>query len=530
MIGLPLPPTQAGNAAPFTDAESAGDWLMRQPQANAPAMQAELAQQIARLNAYAMPARERFKTLEVLRKTLFAVAAECQRRFETRPLPLAGGEQAMLDTARDLWRACTVGYLHCLRAVLDGDPTLAGQGARVAHRVLSGLRMEQASCHAGGVEPDAEFWRTLHAVLAAAEHLDCTRLPVADRLLGETAESTVGGQYAMALLLHLARPFALSRGQLSAATRWFARWREQAAVLAAPDDPRPGRCVALDLALDAPTHRGPGGAAEPRWLALSGVLRKMRKRLEALAAGATPESLKLGSGLSAEACTGLLKTLAEHLKQPEAPLASAGADAPAATLVGGLDHIYRQLGGKSLKALDDAGLLRDRRAHEQIALFGHVVRTEEEEPVPAEIWRIAESEGRILHLCRPPGGGEARLAQRALIGLRLPGQARYALARIASLRMDGKGTLHAFAQQLPGAAQTVIAEVRERVGGRNERHPAFLLPALDAVGSPAQVLLAAGLPARAQTISLLAEDGAALRLDYCAERGSDYERWVCRPA
>lgn len=530
MTWFSLPPTQGGNTAAFADADGAGGWLMRQPQANAPAMQAELAQQIARLNAYAMPARERFKTLEVLRKTLFAVAVECQRRFENRPLPLASGEQAALDTARDLWRACTVGYLHCLRAVLDGDPTLAGQGARVAHRALASLRMEQASSYAGGVEPDAGFWRTLHGVLAAAERLDCARLPVADRLLGETAESTVGAQYAMALLLHLARPFALSRGQLGAATRWFARWREQATVLAAPDDPRPGHCVALDLALDAPTHRGPGAAAEPRWLALSGVLRKMRQRLEALAAGDTPESLKLGGGLSAEACTGLLKTLTENLKLPPAPLATAGADAPAAALLSGLDHIYRQLGGKSLKALDDASLLRDRRAHEQIALFGHVVRTDEEVAAQGETWRIAASAGRTLHLCRAAGSGEARLSPRALIGLRLPGQARYALARIASLRMDSEGTLHAFAQQLPGTVQTVVAEVRERVSGRNERHPAFLLPALDAVGSPAQVLLAAGLPARAQTISLLAEDGAALRLDYCAERGSDYERWVCRPA
>ena len=58
MTWFSLPPTQGANTAAFADADSAGDWLTRQPQANAPAMQAELAQQIDRLNAYAMPARE----------------------------------------------------------------------------------------------------------------------------------------------------------------------------------------------------------------------------------------------------------------------------------------------------------------------------------------------------------------------------------------------------------------------------------------------------------------------------------------
>jgi hypothetical protein len=59
--------------------------------------------------------------------------------------------------------------------------------------------MEQLSCHLGGVAPDGEFWRTLHAVLVSAETLGVARDLVEDRLLGETKESSTSGQYAMAL-------------------------------------------------------------------------------------------------------------------------------------------------------------------------------------------------------------------------------------------------------------------------------------------------------------------------------------------
>lgn len=525
MTWFSLPITQPDNRAAFADADGAAAWLARQPQANAPAMQAELARQVQWLNGWTMPARERFKTLEALRKAIFAADAECLRRFDNRPLPLAAGEQALLDTSRRLWRACAVGYLHCLRACLDGDPSLAAHAARVAHRAVTSLRMEQASGYAGGSDPAGDFWRTLHAVLASAERLGVARAPVSDRRLGETTESSVGGQYAMILLLHLARPFELSRGQFAAAGRWFARWREQAAVLDAPDDSRKGHCAALDLAQDNAIHEH-GAAAIPRWLALSGVLRKMRQRLEALAAGDTPEHLKLGGGLSAEACTALLNILADNLRNPLPPPRPAPPGAPELALLSGVESIYRQLGGKDLKPTA-AGLLGDRRMHEQIVLFGHAARAGADDAEKPETWRIVREEGGVLHLCRSTDGGTARLGARALLAIRRPGETRYVLANIGSLHTASDGTLHAMLRMLPGKARTLVAEIRERVGGKLSRHPALLLPAVDAAGAPPSVVLPAGLPARAQSIELHGDDGTAIRLDARIEHGSDYERWTC---
>ena len=141
-------------------------------------MLAELVSQIQAFNSYAKAPRERFKTMEALRKTLFAVSGECQRRYENKPLPLLPSEQLALDTSRQLWRACRLAYLHCLRACLEGDASISSYSARVTHRVLSCLRMEQMNCYLAGTELDAQFWRNLHSVWASAEQLGVTREPV----------------------------------------------------------------------------------------------------------------------------------------------------------------------------------------------------------------------------------------------------------------------------------------------------------------------------------------------------------------
>ena len=70
----------------------------------------------------------------------------------------------------------------------------------VAHRVLACLRMEQLNCYLAGADLAEGFWCYLHAVLASAEQFGVAREPVEDRLLGETSESTLSGQYCICLL------------------------------------------------------------------------------------------------------------------------------------------------------------------------------------------------------------------------------------------------------------------------------------------------------------------------------------------
>lgn len=539
MTWFSLPITQTGNKAAFADAASAAAWLAQQPQANAAAMQSGLLGQIQALNAYGLAPRERFKILEELRKAIFTVDGECRRRYENRPVPLWSSEQVALDTARRLWRACAIAYLHCLRGCLDGDPGVAELKARIAHRALVCLRMEQLTCYFGRLDVDPDFWRNLHSILASAEQLEVAHIPVSDRALGETSESTINGQYAMTLLLHLARPFELSRTQFAAAIRWLARWREQAEILAAPERNPKASCVALDLSLNAPTFEAAGASGIARWLSTGGVLRKIRKRLERLAAGESPESLKLGSGISSEASVALLKTLADNLRQPLPMATGALPEAPVVKVAIGMEAIHRQFGGKSLKTHEEPRSM-NRHAQDQIAIFGHLPReTEDKNAVKPENWvllpvadsaALAGQNAAQLRLCRPAGEGQARLNNKCLLAVQLPDQSRFTLVLLSSLCTHSDGSVHATARVFPGTPSTLVAEVRERPVGKIARQPALFLPGIDKLAATPSIFLPAGTSTRALSVTLLQDRPQTLRLGTCLERGSDYERWAYETA
>lgn len=526
MTWFSLPIMQAGNKAAFADSASATAWLSQQPQANVAAMQSELTRQIQALNAYRMAPLERFKTMEALRKTLFTVDGECHRRFENRPVPLWSSEQVALDTSRRLWRACALAYLHCLRACLDGDQTIAEIKAKITHRAMVCLRMEQQTCYLGSLDVDSEFWRNVHAILASAEQLGVSRQPVSDRLLGETAESTLNGQYVMTLLLHLARPFELSRTQFASATRWFARWREQAEVLSAPDINPKSSSITLDLSLDLPTLTAGGTPKLARWLSTSGVLRKMRKRLEALEAGESPESLKLGSSISSESSITLLKTLTDNLKQALPMVTAPLPGNPTAKVAAGMETIHRQLGGKSLKAPEEPTSM-NRQTQDQIAIFGHASHeAEDKNAIKPEEWLIAETGDSELKLCRSAGAGKARLNNKCLLSVQRADCSRPSLALLSSLCTHCDGSLHVTARIFPGDPTPFVAEVRERPMGKISRQPAFFLPADETLGTPMSIFLPAGTSTRALSICLLQNKPVTLRLNSLLERGSDYERWI----
>ena len=527
MTWFSLPATQTEKRAAFFDANSATRWLAEQPQANASAMLAELVTQIQLFNNYSVAPRDRFKTIEVLRKTLFAVSGECQRRYENKPLPLPPAEQALLDSVRRLWRACLLSYLHCLRAALDFDASIIDLRAKVAHRAMSCLRMEQLQAYLAGAELDGVFWRNLHAVLASAEQLDIAREPVSDRLLGETSESTVSGQYGMIILLHLAQPFSLSRAQFSAATRWFARWREQVEILAAPDTNPKAHGVAIDLSQDKPIHDNLRAISVGRWLGLDNVLRKMRQRLKLLRDGESPESLKLGSGLSSEACMSLMTVLSDRLKYPLQPLPEASAASPVFQVASGLENIHCLLGGSGLKDSASSAIFGNTLSQQQIAVFDHVVReTTDSRQSTTENWQLLKKDAGEWQLLRPAGNGEIRLVLKGLLAAHLASQDEYALATISSLYARGDGSLCVGINVLPGEPAPLLAEVREKPSGKISRHPAFLLPA-DIDVSPS-VILPVGLPARALSIRFYEARGQSpltLRLHELMERSGDNERW-----
>ena len=462
------------------------------------AMLSGLQAQIEAFNSLNVSPRERFKTLEVLRKAAFAATNEYRRQCEGKPLPLPASEREMLKTALRLWRDYAQGYRYCLES-FDDDTSLSSHVAHVAHRVSSCLRMEQLTGYAGGIAPGPGFWKNFHDLFLAAEQLGCLGDTVEDRLLGETRDSSVRGQYAMALMLYLARPFHLSGEQLAAVVRWLARWREQARIGEQEDTGSKYLPVLLDLDADGPIHEGGGGARVPRWLSLDNVQRKIRRRRSALASGESPESLRLGSEFSAESCAALLKALSNRLKQTP-PFLPADMDSLPSRPVGiGFSAIHRLLGGEGLA---DAPPDTD---------------TEE--------WLLAHSGGGELVLLRPPADAAPRLALHDLLLVGWPDACQ--LATICGLWQDEDGMLFCAATPVSNGVTPRVAEIRDWATGEAARHPALQLAA-EGDRMQDRLLLPAGVLARTSGVRFFDIGGQLLyelRVAECLESVGNMEFW-----
>lgn len=524
MTWFSLPETQTVNRAAFHDAAGAAAWLAGQPQANVTAMLDALVAQLSAFNTFTVPPRERFKVLEVLRKAVFAVSGECQRRFDGKPLPLLPAEQAALDGARLLWRACRLGYLHCLRACLDRDETLLSRADKVAHRAITCLRMEQWCCYLAGTDVDAAFWRDLHAVYASAERLGVLAESVEDGLPRETTASTISGQYGMALLLHLANSFALTRTQFATAARWLVRWRELVVVQDLPETRAKSCCAALDLVATTALHDNCKPAEQPRWLVLDAVLRKMRKRLESLNAGESPESLKLGSNLSAEACATLLETLSDHLRMPASSVPHPVGEGGDVEVVWGIDNIYRQLGGRNLAEPSPTTTYVGRVRTDQLAVFGHVVDPSRDQMVPCEAWRIERHAGGTIDLRRQVDAEGTRMALRHILALRMAPKSPWLLATTSRLSAHGHDVSLTAALEASNL-QPVIAVQWDGTFGKTVRSPGLLHTG---PGGERRVMLPPGLNPQTRAVRLVDAQmetplpGSPAQL---VERGGDHECW-----
>ncbi|MDR2112550.1 MAG: hypothetical protein LBQ62_05560 [Candidatus Accumulibacter sp.] len=509
---------RTASRAAFRDADGAYAWLAAQPRGDASVMLSGLTAQIEALNLQDLSPRGRFKILEVLRKEVFVAGAACRRQCEGRPLPLDADEQASLDAALRLWRAHAVGYQHCLQACLDGDESMSRYVARVAHRVSSCLRMEQLTGYAGGAAPRPGFWESFHTLFLAAEELGCVMEMVEDRLPGETRASSVSGQYATALMLHLAQPFSLSSGQLAVVVRWLARWREHTRIdgQATTTDARYSP-IPLDLAADRPIHEKDGQAHLPRWLSLGNVQRKIRQRLDALAAGESPENLNLGSCLSAKNCQSLLERLSSNLRHPLPVLPAATDGMPTLSVCAGLAGIHRLLSGKRLEEMlpadsstDDPPAGREARPPGDLG---------------QERWRLAHWESNEQVLLRAPGNGASRLTLHGLLAVGR--QENYLLAVINALWQNGDGTLFCAVNPLPGGVTPRVAEIRNWMTGEVAYHPAFQLSSEEDRARD-RLLLPAGLLVRASGVRFFDCGGEllfGLRVADCLERGDEVEFW-----
>lgn len=529
MVRFSLPKTSTEQPVAFRDAFLASQWLAKQPQANVPVMLEALTREIDAFNHFALPTRERFKTLEALRRMVFTIGSESCRHFENKPLPLTADEQAVFLATSRLWRCCTLGYLYCLNACLEGEASLNGLAGKIAHRAITSLRMEQLCCYGASSALGDHFWKELHAIYLAAEKLQVLSEFVRDPLPNETLESTLTGQYGMAILTHLADPYTLRHVHLLAILQWLSRWRELVTVQTPADTSfnNNAHSVVLDLSFPQdPAHSNKDSATQ-RQISFDAIFRKIGKRIKALKGGASPEDLRLGKLVTSEVSIDLLGKLGACLYAPVlTPSRAATAMQPVEVLCT-LTDIYRFIGGTSTQENQPETSVARIKA-ERLAIFGHIADPGNLASIVFETWQGALSADTTttLNLQRAVNRPGKRLACGDLLGIRQTPDAELQLASVSRL-FTQDGQIMVGAHFLAGKISPLAVEITEKISNATFRYPALLLTGS---GNESQIILPTNALARVLRCRLYnGADSALLPLPFTPqsliERHGDNERW-----
>jgi len=505
MHWLDFPPPRKNMQPAFGDLASARDWLAGQPQADPTQMQAALLFQIEALDGSSLPPAEILPLLELLRGSVVTIQAALEPHFLRKPLPMTSGDQRIFETARQLWTRMGIAYLRIAPHFAPSERLLPLHRAAVAVRLAEYCHLQAAQ------ECPPLLDRLLFAILEQAERASLQRLPLADQDFRYLGESHIAGHVAWAFLLRLIEPYRLSVHQLAVANRAISRWRELAGFQAMPDSDPKARAIALDGLFGGAIPEG-----LPRWLDIRAVGRKIRHRLEALHAGESPESLKLGRELSSAACIRLLHEMRTSLSQRSS---AAATDAGKLALAFGAENAYTVLAGKPLvsQGLDASSAAL---AHQRVAMFGfdrlaHLPNAVRKLDVPSEIWNMVDD-----FAVRPADAGARHLAP-CLVATASDQGAR--LGVLLGLRTGTDGALRA---QLNWYPEQVKAGIIRRSG----------------LATPIPVFVLAG----ASKIYLIAPANAGIRLDVgltieeitpshltpteVSERGADFVRYLCYSA
>jgi len=380
MQWLTLPEPRSDVKLAFHDLPSAKAWLASQPQAQAMHMLSAIGNQIEAIEGSTLPPPLALDLLNVLRSAAVPGQNAIESRYVRKALPMAAEDERSFDLAQKLWLRLGVAYLRLTPHFPPAGKCLPLQRAACA------FRMAQYCHFLAARECPVLLDRLLFAVLDQAESAGVLRNALPDPDFRHLGEANIAGHLAWAFMLRLIDPYRLSAAQLTVANRAISRWRELNGFQVMPDDSPKAHSVDL-----APLFGAPLPAGIPRWLDVRKVERKIDQRIEALLAGESPESLKLGRELSGAACIRLLRQLEDSL-QPHA--AKPSTEIGEIELAFGPEHAFSVLTGEALNSssLEASGAAL---SHQRLALFGFdrvsaMPTSVKKLTVPSEKWTLVD--------------------------------------------------------------------------------------------------------------------------------------------
>ena len=529
MSDFELPELSAEAVPEFVDAVSAKEWLDNVPLANVAAAQHQLLVQMEEFNRHATKAISRMATLEALREAAHFVQIEQARRFTNRALPMAEAESAAFDETLDLWEQLRLGYLHCLKAVLDGDAAMRSQAALICQRVLAYSGLKMFHYHRAYRQVPPREWRALHQGYAKAEALEVADAAIKDYLNRDVQDTSPRIAYLRALLLGMANPNELSQRQLTFVAFLLERWGDKVEVSSEPPEDEETPPLVVDLAGEVCPERGARQAADARYLDTRRLAKSLRNRIGLLRKGESPAKLALGEDCVQPSCEQLLAFLYRQWCQARPPRgAERKRSVEVAQACPNLGAVHYYISGRVFRQPGEAKELTSAQ-REQIATFGRLSTRDEDDysvvhGFALEHWQLQDQSAQGLKMVRRAGDPGKRYSHGQLVGVKPADSKNFMLGQVRWLVQNDTGDLYAGIRLLPG----LPAATAVRPTGVNVLDAPYVqalsLTGIAAVNSPPTLILPSGWFKPKRVIEVFVQSALKVRLTEVIDRGSDYER------
>ena len=533
--GAILAEVQQAEELNFTDSAGCKAWVRGLPLTNFAQAQAEIIDQVARLNQAKVAPAERFRMLELLREPANFVQTELAKKFNHKPLPLAEVERKSFKAVIDLWQLLADGYTQCVNACVEANSAdkenleaqeLVKLAGAICHRALLCTATSMADHLRANHHFDDTCWTKLHGLYRQAEQLGVADTPVVDPV--SRSERTCKGAYVAPILLVLANPHEMFQRHIVMVARWLDRWAEKVTITNTAPGETDKPFLLVDLAAASGAYRNAEPGAEPRWINIDGLSHTMKKRVHYLRKGMSPTELFLGEECVQPACEALLVLLYQHwCDGREARAHPRRSVATKADACSGIQAIHYYISGATFKQPEQPRS-SGTNFHDDISTFQRAPKRDDEaqnliQGFVLEQWSVENETVAGLRLVRSASSAGLRLSPLQLIAVRPEDSKGFTLAVVRWVVMIGED-LTIGVRLLPGTPETVGAR-STGINARNEKfQQAFLLPAVPTLQSPASAILAPALYKRDKVLEVHTSQLSKIKLVESLERGYDFER------
>jgi len=227
-IGLQLPiRVKPGKDSFDTHIKSVEQWIEALPRASVGHCAKQIYYALHEINHLDIRHQDRIKILELFRESVQYVTQAMQKHFVGIAVPLPDKNQKIADAARQIYYLMAIGYQIAIEDLLDGNQLLLDKKKLtiLIHRAISYLSRVMLTTYQNYAPLPENIWLHINKLYACSESRKFHHTPVHDSQHQYMQKTTVEDEYVRILLLSLASPYHLHRGEIDKVYINLERWK-----------------------------------------------------------------------------------------------------------------------------------------------------------------------------------------------------------------------------------------------------------------------------------------------------------------